>query len=60
MQGYYSVLLSDATGAATPDEQTACERVFKMFYGPVVRTDEVAAIWDKVASPMATASSGAD
>ena len=47
VKGYYSVLLSDATGAATPDEHTACERVFKVFYGPVVRTDEIAAVWDK-------------
>jgi ureidoacrylate peracid hydrolase len=47
VKGYYSVLLSDATGAATPDEHLACERVFKVFYGPVVRTDDIAAIWEK-------------
>ena len=47
VKGYYSVLLSDATGAATPDEHIACERVFKVFYGPVVRTDEIAAEWQK-------------
>jgi nicotinamidase-related amidase len=56
VKGYYSVLLSDATGAATPEEHTACERVFKVFYGPVTRTAEVAAIWAKTRSPLATAS----
>jgi nicotinamidase-related amidase len=50
VKGYYSVLLSDATGAATPDEHMACERVFKVFYGPVVRTDEISAIWQKAGS----------
>jgi nicotinamidase-related amidase len=57
VKGYYSVLLSDATGAATPEEHMACERVFKVFYGPVTRTDEVASIWAKVASPVAAAAS---
>ena len=47
VKGYYSVLLSDASGAATSEEHTACERVFKVFYGPVMRTDEVAAVWQK-------------
>jgi ureidoacrylate peracid hydrolase len=47
VKGYYSVLLSDASGAATPEEHTACERVFKVFYGPVVRTEEIAAAWEK-------------
>src|ERR1700694_5944312 len=57
VKGYYSVLLSDATGAAAPDENTACERVFKVFYGPVVRADEIAAVWDKTtARPLAAAS----
>jgi ureidoacrylate peracid hydrolase len=45
VEGYYSVLLSDATGAATADEQTACERVFQVFYGPVVPTTEIVSIW---------------
>jgi ureidoacrylate peracid hydrolase len=57
VKGYYSVLLSDATGAATLDEHMACQRVFKVFYGPVVRTDEIAAVWEKAGSrPLATAS----
>jgi len=46
VQGYYSVLLSDATGAGTPEEHTACERVFGVFYGAVVRTSDIAALWE--------------
>ena len=53
VKGYYSVLLSDATGAATPEEHMACERVFNVFYGPVVRTDEIARVWEKVRQPLA-------
>lgn len=44
------MLLTDASGAATPDEHIACERVFKVFYGPVVRTDEIAQVWEKAGS----------
>jgi ureidoacrylate peracid hydrolase len=59
VKGYYSVLLSDATGAATPEEHMACERVFKVFYGPVVRTEEIAAAWEsaKAAAPELAATS---
>jgi ureidoacrylate peracid hydrolase len=47
VKGYYSVLLADATGAATPEEQGACQRVFKVFYGQVVRTDEITSLWQQ-------------
>lgn len=57
VKGYYSVLLSDASGAATPEEHAACERVFKVFYGPVVRTDEVAAVWQKAGATALSAAS---
>jgi hypothetical protein len=35
----------------------ACERVFKVFYGPVVRTDEIAAVWEKAGSRSLAAAS---
>ena len=46
------------TGAATPEEHMACERVFKVFYGAVVRTEEIATLWGATVAgsrPMAAA-----
>ena len=48
VQGYYSVLLSDASAAGTTGEHDACQTTFKVFYGPVVTTKEVVDIWAKV------------
>lgn len=48
VQGYYSVLLADATAAGTTGEQEACQTTFKVFYGPVLKTDEVVAMWANV------------
>jgi nicotinamidase-related amidase len=48
VQGYYSVLLADATAAGTTGEHEACQSTFKVFYGPVVKANEVVDIWAKV------------
>ena len=48
VQGYYSVLLADATAAGTTAEHDACQTTFKVFYGPVLKTNEVVDIWTKV------------
>ena len=45
VQGYYSVLLSDASAAGSTGEHDACQTTFKVFYGPVVDTKEVFEIW---------------
>ena len=43
--GYFSVLVSDATGTASPAEQAASEGVFRAFYGPVLTTRELLEAW---------------
>jgi len=48
VQGYYSVLLSDASAAGTTGEHDACQATFNVFYGPVLKTSEVVDIWTKV------------
>jgi len=48
VQGYYYVLLADATAAGTTAEHDACQTTFKVFYGPVLKTNEVVDIWTKV------------
>ena len=48
VQGYYSVLLSDASAAGTTGEHDGCQTTFKVFYGPVLKTSEVVDIWAKV------------
>jgi nicotinamidase-related amidase len=48
VQGYYSVLLSDASAAGTTGEHDACQTTFKVFYGPVLKAKEVVDIWAKV------------
>jgi nicotinamidase-related amidase len=48
VQGYYSVLLSDASAAGTTGEHEACQTTFKVFYGPVLSTHELFEIWTKV------------
>jgi nicotinamidase-related amidase len=50
VRGYYSVLLADATAAGTSGEHDACQATFRVFYGPVMSSDEVAGAWAK-ASP---------
>jgi len=45
VKGYYSVLLSDATAAGTLGEHDACSTVFRVFYGPVLPTHEIAEMW---------------
>jgi ureidoacrylate peracid hydrolase len=47
VQGYYSVLLSDATAAGTTAEHDACQTTFKVFYGPVLKVSEAVDIWSK-------------
>jgi len=51
VQGYYSVLLSDASAAGTTGEHEACQGTFRVFYGPVLTTDEVASRWSLAAAP---------
>ena len=48
VQGYYSVLLSDASAAGTTGEHDACQTTFKVFYGPVLSTNELFEIWTKI------------
>lgn len=54
VQGYYSVLLSDASAAGTTGEHDACQTTFKVFYGPVLKTEELRDTWASV-SQTATA-----
>ncbi len=56
VQGYYSVLLSDATAAGTTGEHDACQTTFKVFYGPVVTTKEMFGTWSKVSQAAGAAS----
>jgi ureidoacrylate peracid hydrolase len=48
VQGYYTALLDDACGALTVQEHEATLNTFKVFYGPVLRVDELAALWNVV------------
>ncbi len=45
VKGYYSVLLTDASAAGTAGEHDACQRVFRVFYGPVLETHQIAQTW---------------
>lgn len=55
VKGYYSVLLSDASATGTWEEHAACTRLFQMFYGPVLRTDEVRTVWERARKAAALA-----
>jgi nicotinamidase-related amidase len=46
VKGYYTALLDDACGALTVQEHEATLNTFKVFYGPVLRVEELSAIWD--------------
>jgi ureidoacrylate peracid hydrolase len=48
VQGYYSVLLADASAAGTTGEHDACQTTFKVFYGPVLSTSELFGLWTKI------------
>jgi nicotinamidase-related amidase len=48
VQGYYTALLDDACGALTVAEHEATLDTFKVFYGPVLRVDELAGLWNVV------------
>jgi ureidoacrylate peracid hydrolase len=56
VQGYYSVLLADASAATTSGEHDACQATFRVFYGPVMSSDEVAESWAKTSLATRTAS----
>ena len=56
VKGYYSVLLTDASAAGSIGEHDAFKNVFKTFYGPTLRTDEVAAVWAASVPPRGPAS----
>ncbi len=45
VNGYYTVLLDDACGAADAREHNATLDTFRVFYGPVLRVDELATAW---------------
>jgi hypothetical protein len=47
VQGYYSVLLSDASAASSDEEHNACQATFKVFYGPVLTLGELVGAWDR-------------
>lgn len=51
VQGYYSVLLSDASAAGTTAEHDACQTTFKVFYGPVMTTAGVSDLWRRAVIP---------
>jgi nicotinamidase-related amidase len=51
VQGYYSVLLSDASAANTEEEHNACQNTFKVFYGPVLTLEELVETWDRAVEP---------
>lgn len=46
VQGYYTALLDDACGALTVQEHEATLDTFRVFYGPVLQVDELAAQWE--------------
>jgi nicotinamidase-related amidase len=45
VKGYYTVLLDDACGAANAREHEATLETFRVFYGPVLRVEELAQAW---------------
>jgi ureidoacrylate peracid hydrolase len=49
VQGYYTVLLDDACGALTVKEHEATLDTFRVFYGPVLRVEELAGLWEVAA-----------
>ena len=48
VQGYYTALLEDACGALTVQEHDATLDTFRVFYGPVLRVEALATLWDVV------------
>jgi nicotinamidase-related amidase len=48
VQGYYTALLDDACGALTAQEHEATLNTFRVFYGPVLRVEELSALWEVV------------
>ena len=48
VQGYYTSLLEDACGALTVQEHDATLDTFRVFYGPVLRVEALATLWDVV------------
>jgi nicotinamidase-related amidase len=48
VNGYYTVLLDDACGAANAEEHNATLDIFKRFYGPVLKVEELGALWGAV------------
>jgi ureidoacrylate peracid hydrolase len=46
VEGYYTALLDDACGALTVEEHEATLNTFRVFYGPVLRVEELAALWE--------------
>jgi ureidoacrylate peracid hydrolase len=48
VKGYYTALLDDACGALTPQEHETTLNLFKVFYGPVLRVEELSALWGVV------------
>jgi len=50
VNGYYTVLLDDACGAANAQEHEATLNTFRVFYGPVLRVAELRALWAEVAA----------
>ena len=48
VQGYYTALLDDACGALTLQEHEATLNTFRVFYGPVLRVEELSALWEVV------------
>jgi len=54
VNGYYTVLLDDACGAASAQEHEATLNTFRVFYGPVLRVAELRALWAEVDAPAAS------
>jgi ureidoacrylate peracid hydrolase len=50
VNGYYTVLLDDACGAASAQEHEATLQTFRVFYGPVLRVAELRDLWVGVAA----------
>ena len=48
VQGYYTALLEDACGALTVQEHDATLDTFRVFYGPVLRVEALATLWNVV------------
>jgi ureidoacrylate peracid hydrolase len=46
--GYYTALLDDACGALTAQDHEATLNTFRVFYGPVLRVEELSALWGVV------------